>query len=139
VSFPAHLEIGTFVEVRKTIGESDVYLFAGVTGDFHPNHVDEAYMAAGRYGGRVAHGVLLMGFMSAASSKFLQTYDLHGVSYGYDRTRFVGPAYIGDTVTTTYTLEELRPDEDRSFSKVEVTREDGQLLAVATHILKFIR
>lgn len=136
---PADLEVGTSVQVTKTIGESDIYLFAGITGDLHPNHVDEHYMAAGRYGGRVAHGVLLMGFMSAASSKLLLDHGLDGVSYGYDRVRFVAPAHIGDTVTTTYTIEELVPDRDQSRAKLEVARADGEIVAVATHILKFIR
>lgn len=136
---PADLEVGTSVQVTKTIGESDVYLFAGITGDLHPNHVDERYMAAGRYGGRVAHGVLLMGFMSAASSKLLLDHGFDGVSYGYDRVRFVGPAYIGDTVTTTYTIVELVPDRDQSRAKLEVARDGDEVVAVATHILKFIR
>lgn len=136
---PEALEVGASVQLSKTIGESDVYLFAGITGDLHPNHVDETYMSAGRFDGRVAHGVLLMGFMSAASSTFLMDNDLDGVSYGYDRVRFTAPAYIGDTVTTTYTVEELDADAETSRSRVEVTRHDGQLVAVATHILKLIR
>ena len=136
---PAALHVGTSVQVTKTIGESDIYLFAGITGDLHPNHVNERYMAEGRFGGRVAHGVLLMGFMSAASSKLLLDHELDGVSYGYDRVRFVAPAYIGDTLTTTYTIEELVPDRDESRAKLEVIRDDGQVVAAATHILKFIR
>jgi 3-hydroxybutyryl-CoA dehydratase len=135
----ADVPLGTSVKVTKTIGESDVYLFAGLTGDLHPNHVDETYMAAGRYGRRVAHGVLLVGFMSAASSKFLLDHQIDGVSYGYDRVRFVKPAYIGDTITVTYTLEDISAEDSKSRAKVEVTRADGELVAVATHILKFIR
>ena len=59
------LSIGKVVTVRKTVSETDVYLFAGVSGDFHPNHVDEEYMRGTRYGRRVAHGALLVAFMSA--------------------------------------------------------------------------
>ena len=51
----AALTIGNTVSVRKTVGETDVYLFAGISGDFSPNHVDEEYMKATRYGRRIAH------------------------------------------------------------------------------------
>ena len=50
------LTIGRRVTFSKTITESDVYLFAGITGDLSPNHVDEEYMRKTRYGRRIAHG-----------------------------------------------------------------------------------
>ena len=50
--------VGTTVTFSKTVGESDVYLMAGITGDFSPNHVNEEYMNGTRYGRRIAHGVL---------------------------------------------------------------------------------
>ena len=67
----AALPIGRKVTVSKTVSESDVYLFAGITGDFSPNHTDEAYMRKTRYGRRIAHGALAIGFMSNASTKIL--------------------------------------------------------------------
>ena len=57
----AALPIGRKVTVSKTVSESDVYLFAGITGDFSPNHTDEAYMRKTRYGRRIAHGALAIG------------------------------------------------------------------------------
>ncbi len=60
--------VGRSVSCSKTVGESDVYLFAGITGDLSPNHVDEAYMAKSPYGHRIAHGALLVGYMSRAST-----------------------------------------------------------------------
>jgi len=56
---------GTFT---KTVSESDVYLYAGITGDLHPNHLNEEFMKEGRFGQRIAHGTLLLGFMPAASA-----------------------------------------------------------------------
>lgn len=55
------LALGRSVRFTKTAGESDVYLFAGVSGDLGPNHVDEEYMRKARCGRRIAHGVLLIG------------------------------------------------------------------------------
>src|SRR2546426_12623903 len=52
----AALTVGKKVEVYKTVGETDIYLFAGITGDFARNHVDEEFMRRTRYGGRGAHG-----------------------------------------------------------------------------------
>ncbi|MBI4254019.1 MAG: hypothetical protein HY616_03010, partial [Candidatus Rokubacteria bacterium] len=67
----AALPVGKKVTVRKTVSESDVYLFAGLTGDLSPNHVDEAYMRTTTYGRRIAHGALLVGLMSNASTKII--------------------------------------------------------------------
>ena len=62
------IALGHTVTFRKTVSECDVYLFAGVAGDFDPIHVDEEFAKATPYGRRVAHGVLIIGYMSAASS-----------------------------------------------------------------------
>ena len=63
------LPIGKTVTVSKTVGETDVYLFAGISGDFAPNHVDEEFMKRTKYGRRIAHGALLVAYMSQASTK----------------------------------------------------------------------
>ena len=67
-----HVAIGQQVTVAKTVGESDVYLFAGITGDLAPNHVNKEYMAKSSYGKLMAHGALLVGYMSTASSKAIE-------------------------------------------------------------------
>ena len=58
-----YLAVGDSVSFSKTVGESDVYLFAGISGDFSPNHIDEEVMKATPYGRRIAHGALLVGYM----------------------------------------------------------------------------
>ena len=63
------LKVGDSFEFSKTVGESDVYLFAGITGDFNNNHINEAYMANTVYKKRIMHGALGIGFMSTASSR----------------------------------------------------------------------
>jgi acyl dehydratase len=134
----AALPVGKTVTVRKTIGESDVYLFAGITGDLSPNHVDEDYMRTTTYGHRIAHGALLVGFMSQASTKIIQ--DLPGtiVSYGYDRIRFPAPCFIGDTVTVTYEIVERDESSMKTWARVTCTTERGSVVAAATHILKVV-
>ena len=63
-----HVEVGERARFTKTIGETDVYLFAGITGDFAPNHVDKSYMERSKFGRLQAHGALIVGFMSTAAS-----------------------------------------------------------------------
>ena len=62
-----HVSIGESARFTKTVGETDVYLFAGITGDFAPNHVDKTYMARTKFGRLQAHGALMVGFMSTAA------------------------------------------------------------------------
>jgi len=130
--------VGDSVTFAKTVGESDVYLFAGVTGDFAPNHVDETYMARTSYGRRIAHGVLVLGYTSTASARMLAKVGADAVSYGYDRVRFTAPVFFGDTVTVHYEVERIEEAAGKVFSAVRVSNQDGVLCLVATHILKLI-
>ena len=136
-SAPAEVEVevGATATFTKTVSEADVYLYAGISGDFSPNHVDEVYMQGGRYGRRVAHGTLLMGFMSSASARL---YLGRTVSLGYDRVRFVRPVFFGDTITTTYKLTAIDRAKRRAFAEVSCTNQDGQVVAVATNIRAWI-
>lgn len=132
------LEVGDSVSFSKTVGESDVYLFAGITGDFSPNHVDEEIMKRTPYKKRIAHGVLSIGFASTTSTLMIAKAQATAVSAGYDRIRFIKPIFIGDTVTVTYTIAQIDQDRLRSLANIEVTNQHGELCTVAQHILKFI-
>ena len=71
-------------------------------------------MARSKYGRRIAHGALLIGFASTCSTMMIEKCnglagDETAVSLGYDKVRFLGPVYIGDTVTLTYTIIEVNP------------------------------
>ena len=130
------IPIGTAVEMSRTIAESDVYMFAGITGDGGRNHQDESYMRTTRYGRRLVQGAYLVGLMSGASVSFAQSLGTAGVSYGYDRIRFTGPVFIGDTVRIRYEVASWEPEMALLRSNVTCTNEQGTVVAVATHILK---
>jgi len=139
-----YVSVGDQVSFAKTVGESDVYLFAGITGDFSGNHVDEEFMKRSVYGRRIAHGVLLVGYMSTCSTMMIAKASgteagETPVSLGYDRIRFLGAVFIGDTVTVTYRIAEIDPARRRSRSEIEVRNQHGDLVAVAQHILKWTR
>jgi acyl dehydratase len=129
------VKVGTTLTFTKTVSESDVYLFAGITGDFSPNHVDAEYMRQGRYGERIAHGALMVGFMSAASARMRVG---RTVSLGYDRMRFVAPVRFGDTITTKYTITEVDLEKKRMYNQVTCTNQKGETVAAAIHIRAFV-
>ena len=124
-----YVAIGDATSFSKTVSESDVYLFAGISGDFAPNHVDEAYMAKSSYGRRIAHGALLVGFMSTCSTlmAYRPRFDasMTAVSLGYDRMRFLAPVYFGDTITVSYTIATIDRERLRSTADIKVTNQDG--------------
>jgi 3-hydroxybutyryl-CoA dehydratase len=132
------LEVGDSVTFSKTVGESDVYLFAGITGDFSPNHVNKEVMAGTPYKERIAHGVLSIGFASTTSTLMIEKSGGKAVSLGYDRIRFVEPIFIGDTVTVIYTISEIDEEKLRTRADIEVTNQRGEVCTVAQHILKFL-
>ena len=134
------IPVGTKVQFAKTIGESDIYLFAGITGDLSPNHVNAEYMKTTPYGGIIAHGVLVVGLMSTCSTRVLDYASSHrpAVSYGYDRIRFIKPVRVGDTVTVTYEIVAADAQESKTRAAVTATNQRGELVAVADHILKFL-
>src|SRR5262245_21887360 len=98
------VEVGQRYKFAKTVGETDVTLFAGITGDFSDTHINDQYMKErSNLGGRIAHGALLVGYMSTASTISI-AHVIHKeglsdfpVSSGYDRVRFLKPVLLGDT------------------------------------------
>jgi 3-hydroxybutyryl-CoA dehydratase len=141
---PFYVQPGQEVTVSKTIGETDVYLFAGITGDLSSNHVNEQVMAASKYGHRIAHGALLVGFMSTGSTRLLDAFGKSAdgvataVSLGYDRVRFLAGVLIGDTITVRYRIKEIEPERARSRGEITITNQHGVLVAVAEHILVWV-
>src|SRR5947199_10473215 len=103
------VKIGDSVTFAKTVGETDIYLFAGITGDFSVNHVNEQYMASSKFGRRIAHGALVVGYMSTCSTMMNEkcqgaTADTTPLSHGSDRARFLATESTGDTVILNYSI-----------------------------------
>lgn len=138
-----HAQLGDTVEFAKTIGETDVYLFAGITGDFSVNHVNEVYMQRTAFGRRIVHGALLIGFTSTASVKMQERSLARGirttpVSLGYDGIRFLKPVFMGDTITVVYSIAEVDMERQRTIADIQIRNQDGILVAVARHITKWV-
>jgi 3-hydroxybutyryl-CoA dehydratase len=134
---------GCSVSFSHPVTERDINLFAELSGDFSPNHVDEAFMKKSAFGKRIAHGALLVAYMSRASSMIIDEYPQENmgstpVSLGYDRIRFIKPVFIDDTVTLSYEVEKYDPNEARSSAGITIKNQHNELVAVATHILKWV-
>jgi 3-hydroxybutyryl-CoA dehydratase len=98
------LQVGQAAEMAKTVTEADIAMFAAVTGDFNPVHVDAVAAAQSRFGERIAHGMLSAGFISAAIAMRLPG---PGSIYLSQSLRFTRPVRIGDTVTTRVEVVEV--------------------------------
>jgi 3-hydroxybutyryl-CoA dehydratase len=102
------LQVGDTASFSKTITETDVVLFAGLTGDLNPVHVDAEYARTTRFGQRVAHGMLTAGLISTVLGTRLPG---PGTIYLSQTVRFTAPVYIGDTVTATVTVTHVRREK----------------------------
>jgi 3-hydroxybutyryl-CoA dehydratase len=135
--------IGLSTSFRKTVSESDVYLFAGITGDLSPNHVDEEFMKSTPYGGRIAHGALLVGYMSGCSTDIVaqcvSLKDFQPVSLGYDRIRFTKGVLIGDTIQLDYKITSTDAAKSRTIADITIHNQRGELCAVATHVMTWLK
>lgn len=94
----------------RTITEADIILHAGQTGDFYPHHMDAEWMATQPAGQRIAHGTLVL---SVAVGMTAGDINPESMSYGYDRIRFIAPVFIGDTITATAEITDIRPHPRR--------------------------
>ena len=98
------LAVGQSAEYSKQVTDEDVRSFARVTGDFNPVHVDDEAAAKSRFGGRIAHGMLSAGLVSAAIANQLPG---PGSIYLAQSMRFTAPVRLDDTITVRLTITEL--------------------------------
>ncbi len=132
---PGYPPVGAQSTFRKTVTEADVGLFAGITGDFAPQHIDEEFMRSRPQGRRIAHGVLTLGLTSTASARLCEAHQVTAVSYGYDSVRFLRPVYLGDTVTVEYAVRSVDTDSRKAHAEMTVTRPEAEVCLVGVHIL----
>jgi len=104
------LTVGLTAEYRKTLTETDVVLFAGLTGDNNPMHIDAEFAAETRFGERVVHGMLTASMLSSVIGMKLPG---PGCIYMSQSLRFLKPVHIGETVTATAKVLELIADKQR--------------------------
>ena len=108
--------VGQTARFSKTVTESDIYTFAGVTGDFNPIHVNKEYAAKTRFGERIAHGMLTASFFSTVLGMMLPG---AGAIYLSQNSKFLLPVKIGDTITAQGVVTEI--NKEKKIFTVETT------------------
>ena len=119
------MKIGDHANVTKTVSETDVYLFAGITGDLNPAHTNEVAASKTMFKTRIAHGMLGAGFISAVLGMYLPG---PGTIYMGQELKFTKPVHIGDTVTATATVEEIILEKNRVILDTTVVNQDGEIV-----------
>jgi 3-hydroxybutyryl-CoA dehydratase len=105
------LKPGMSASYGKTVGEADIVLFAGVSGDTNPVHLDEDYAKATMFKTRIAHGMLSAGFISTVLGTKLPG---PGAIYMSQNLKFKAPVKIGDSVLATCTVTEVIAEKKRA-------------------------
>ncbi|HEX5577902.1 MAG TPA: MaoC family dehydratase [Gemmatimonadaceae bacterium] len=117
------LVIGQSVEVPTVVTAQMVELFAEATGDRNPVHLDEEFAAKTKFGGRIAHGMLTAGFVSAAIATKLPG---PGSIYMGQTLRFTRPVKLGDTVTVKLEVIEIIAEKKRVRLSTVCTNQNGE-------------
>jgi len=104
------LQVGMSASIGKTVTEADIVMFAGVSTDTNPLHLNEEWAKTTQFGGRIAHGMLSAAFISAVLGNKLPG---PGTVYLGQTLKFKAPVRIGDTVTATVTVRELTVEKRR--------------------------
>jgi 3-hydroxybutyryl-CoA dehydratase len=119
------IAIGDKAQFSKTVTESDVYLYAGLSGDMNPVHIDMEYAKNTLFGQRIAHGVLSIGFISNVLGTKLPG---PGVIYLQQECRFLKPVFIGDTITAIVEVIEKDEGKNRVKLKTLCINQKGQVV-----------
>lgn len=123
------IDIGDSSSFSKTLSETDIYLFAGITGDLNPAHVNAVSAADGMFKQRIAHGMLTGSFISTVLAMQLPG---PGTIYVGQELQFRAPVFIGDTVTATVECSEKLDERKWLKFKTTVTNQDGKVVVAGT-------
>lgn len=125
---------------RKTIGrtitETDIVVHAGQTGDFFPHHMDAEWCKTQPFKERIAHGTLIFSIAVGMTATLINEV---GISYGYERLRFIKPVFIGDTIHVKVSIsdksEYRKPEFGLITELVEVFNQRNEIVMSCGHIL----
>jgi 3-hydroxybutyryl-CoA dehydratase len=117
------LQVGDTARFSKTISESDVYMFAGVTGDLNPAHVNEEYAKGTFFKTRIVHGMLTASLISTVVGTMLPG---PGTVYMRQEVSFLAPVNFGDTITAIVEVSEIIADKKRVRLKTYCINQENQ-------------
>ena len=119
------IQVGDSGQVTKTVTETDVILYAGITGDNNPVHINDIEAKASRFGQRLVHGMLTAGFISAVLGTCLPG---KGAIYMGQTLKFLRPVHIGDTVTAIGEVIAKNEEKRQITMRTTVVNQDGKMV-----------
>ena len=119
------IQVGDSGQVTKTVTETDVILYAGITGDNNPVHINDIEAKASRFGQRLVHGMLTAGFISAVLGTCLPG---RGAIYMGQTLKFLRPVHIGDTVTAIGEVIAKNEEKRQITMRTSVVNQDGKMV-----------
>ena len=123
------LKVGDSAEWSRTVTEDDIKLFAKATGDLNPVHLDQTYAEKTFFKGRIAHGLLSLGYISTVLGNILPG---HGTIYLSQEVKFLAPVRIGDTITAKVEVMELIPEKNRVKFRTTCTNQEDKIVVDGT-------
>jgi len=117
--------VGQKASFSRTVTETDVVQFAGLSGDYNPIHVDKEYASATRFGQRIAHGLLTTSLISRLLGMHLPGL---GSVYLGQTLKFMQPVFIGDTITASVEIIEVNLEKNIVRLKTECKKADNTVV-----------
>jgi len=130
------LKIGDSFSTTREVTDELIRKFAEVSGDHNPIHLDEEFAAGTRFGRRIAHGMLSGAFISAVLG---YEFKERKIVYLSQTMRFTAPAFIGDTITTTATVTNIRQDKCIVTLETICTNQDGKITLTGEAMVMILR
>lgn len=119
------ISIGVSAQTARTISESDVYLFAGITGDMNPAHINAEYAGRTAFKKRIAHGILVCGLISKVLGEQLPG---NGTIYVSQSVKFKAPVYFGDTIIAKVEVTEKLEEKKLVLLKTTCVNQEGTIV-----------
>lgn len=128
------LKIGQTASIQKTYSAADVTAFAGISLDVNPIHMSDGYAKDTMFGKRIVHGILTSGLISAVLGNQLPG---PGTIYLGQELKFMAPVYLGDDITATVEIVELRADKKIVKLNTTCVNQDGKTVISGMATVKF--
>lgn len=130
------LNVGQKASLTKKITEEDLSHFISITGDTNPLHVDDSFASQTFFGQRIVHGML-------SASMFSTLVGLHipgiGAIYKSQTLEFLGPVYIGDTITAWFEIVAIEPEKEEVIIKSWIENQDGKIVIKGRAVAGLLR
>lgn len=128
----SELHVGDSASMEKLVTDADIRMFAELSGDDNPVHVDEEFAKTTIFGRRIAHGMFGAALISAVLGTKLPGY---GCIYMSQDVRFMKPVFLGDAITATATVKELIVEKNRVILDTTVTNQNGDVVITGSAML----